>query len=118
MRSRPPSASAALTIRARPALLLDWAVLVTTAAVTARPMRRIARNCVDTARIVQSGIREGPPEGGHNRDRFKSTVSKSSWYRWVATVVLAAAAAACGSTTPAEKSAVPAWERENPIKPP
>lgn len=44
-------------------------------------------------------------------------MSKSSWYRCVATVVLAAAAAACGSTTPAEKSAVPAWERENPIKP-
>jgi cytochrome c peroxidase len=32
--------------------------------------------------------------------------------------VLAAAAAGCWSTTPAEKSAVPAWERENPIKPP
>ena len=30
---------------------------------------------------------------------------------------LAIGAAACGSTPPAEKSAVPAWERENPIKP-
>ena len=45
-------------------------------------------------------------------------MSKSSWYRCVATVVLAAAATACGSTTPGEKSAAPAWERENPIKPP
>jgi cytochrome c peroxidase len=36
----------------------------------------------------------------------------------VGAAMLAIGAMACGSTTPVEKSTVPAWERENPIKPP